>query len=201
MKIDRHLLHGNLSPGQAKDGARIVNLKWYTGAVVNRYSWDDGRFLLALSMKPAHVRMERLRSGKAPLLNSHSDYRLSDVIGVIEHATLKGDARIRLSNRPEVDPIWVDIQDGIIRNASVGTQIYKLQETTKEGDELKSFLAVDWEPTEVSLVPIGADMNAGFGFDDKLDLTGVEIVNSRSPRAQGLALEEVEREKLRIFNM
>jgi hypothetical protein len=157
-------LNADLSPAKTEDKARIANLAWYTGATVKRQSWD-GPYNLTLSMKPEHVQMERLQSGKAPLLDSHSDWSLKDLIGIIEKASLDGSARVRFSNRPEVDPIWQDVQDGIIRNASVGAAIHKLKETTKEGDAMKSYLAVDWEPLEVSLVPIGADPNAGLNFD------------------------------------
>jgi hypothetical protein len=114
--------------------------------------------------------MERLASGKAPLLNSHSNWSLSDIIDIVESADLSGKARVRFSGRPEVDPIWQDVQDGIIRNASVGMLIHKLKDTSEEDSKTKSYLAIDWEPLEVSLVPVGADPNAGFDADDNGNL-------------------------------
>ncbi len=184
MKIPRHLLQAELAPEKSENGARIANLKWYTGATIRRLSWD-GKYYLTLSMKPEHVRMERLTSGKAPLLNSHSDWSLADVIGVIQTANLKGDARVRFSNRDEVTPIWQDVQDEIIRNASVGAAIYKLQDITEKDEEgnpkgTRSYLAIDWEPMEVSLVPIGADPNAGLKLSDKIQFTEVDIISSMS---------------------
>jgi hypothetical protein len=44
----------------------------------------------------------------------------------------------------------------------MGAAIYRLKETTKEGEKERSFLAVDWEPQEISVVPVGADPGAGF---------------------------------------
>jgi len=167
-------LSAELAPAK-EESARTAILTWYTGATVQRRGWD-GPYLLTLSMKPEHVRMERLASGKAPLLNSHSDYSLKDVIGIVESADLTGHAKIRFSNRPEVDPIWQDVQDGIIRNASVGAAIHKLQDTSKDGSKTKSFLAVDWEPMEVSLVPIGADPNAGFADDHEDNLQQLRAI-------------------------
>jgi len=162
---------------------RRFKLKWYTGATVPRYSWDEGSYKLTLSMDEKHIRMGRLTSGKAPLLNSHSSYDLASVIGVIESADTDGNAIARMSPRAEVTPIWEDVQAGIIRNASVGAHIHKLQDVSKkdkEGNVLeRAYLATDWEPMEVSLVPIGADPRAGMSaqLEDKNRFTEAEIVS------------------------
>jgi phage major head subunit gpT-like protein len=134
-------------------------------------------------MEPKHIRMGRLKSGKAPLLNSHSSFDLSNVIGIVESADTDGNAVARMSPRAEVTPIWEDVQAGIIRNASVGAHIHKLQDVSKkdkEGNVLeRAYLATDWEPMEVSLVPIGADPRAGMSanLEDKERFTEAEIVS------------------------
>jgi len=183
MKVPKYMLQAELAPAKEEQG-RIADLKWYTGATIARMSWD-GRYYLTLSMKPEHVRMGRLQSGKAPLLNSHSDYSLADIIGVIESADLKGNARVRFSSRAEVDGIWADVQDGIIRNASVGARIYKMKDVTEKDEEgnekTKTYLAIDWEPLEVSLVPIGADPNAGLKLGEEASFTEAEVVSAGEP--------------------
>jgi phage major head subunit gpT-like protein len=196
MKIPKQLLQAEfLSP--EKGEARIINMKWYTGATVRRITWAGETYYLTLSMKPEHVRMERLQSGKAPLLDTHSDYSLKDIIGVVESANLNGDARVRFSNREDVTPIWNDIQDGIIKNASVGTVIYKLKDVTEkdsEGNEkTKSYLATDWEGLEISLCPIGADMNAG--LTEQIEFSEAEIVSNSNNGANPARMEEVQMEK------
>ncbi len=200
MKIPLQQLQAEFS-GAEKGDARIAKLKWYTGATVTRRGWGD-KYLLTLSMKPEHVRMGRLTSGKAPLLNSHNDWSLSDVVGVIQTADLKGDATVRFSNRNEVTPIWTDVQDGIIRNASVGTIIHRLKDITEkdaEGSEkTKAYLAVDWEPIEVSLVPIGADPQAGLKFEEKERFSDAEIVFADGPVRDNFNLE-IERERLSLL--
>lgn len=203
MKVPKCMLSAELAPAKSEKGERSADLKWYTGAAVQRYSWSDGRYLLTLSMKPEHVRMGRLESGKAPLLNSHSDWSLRDVIGVIESADLKGNARVRFSNRDDVTEIWNDVNDRIIRNASVGAQIYKLKDITEkdeDGNEKtpKQFLAIDWEPLEVSLVPIGADPNAGLRLSGREEFSEAEIV---SPETGRLLQIEIERERLYLMNL
>lgn len=200
MKIPRYLLQGELTAKKSSSGDRLANLKWYTGAKVRRLSWD-GSYYLTLSMNPEHVRMERLQSGKAPLLNSHNSYQLSDVLGVIRSASIKGDAEVLFSDRDEVTSIWNDVNKGIIRNASVGAAIYKLQDVSKKDKDgnviSKEFLAVDWEPMEVSLVPIGADPDAGFRFSSEKDFTDADIA-SLVVAENGLAEVEIEMEKLEL---
>ena len=168
LKLKPRQLSVEFAADTANKETRTIDLTWYTGAEVERYSWVEGEYRLTLSMEPGHVKMGRLNTG-APILNNHSQ-DLGAVLGVVDKAWLdngKGMATIRFSNRAEVDPIWQDIQDGILRNASVGLKIHKLKDVTKEGAKVKSYLATSWEPREISIVPIGADPDAGFS-----DLTG-----------------------------
>lgn len=172
---------------------RTAEMTWYTGATVRRYGWG-GPFNLSFSMEPAHVRMGRLASGTAPLLDSHNDWRLADVLGVIDKAWIEGGvgkASARFSNRDEVTPVWRDVEDGILRNASMGVAIHKLKETTKEGDQVKSYLAVDWEPEEVSVVPIGADPGAGFRASEQEQFFEIEGLRATSPKEEEMEQETI----------
>ncbi|MGT2507905.1 prohead protease/major capsid protein fusion protein [Cupriavidus basilensis] len=144
---------------------RTVDLIWTTGARVQRYDWWNDRYYLEeLSLDPAHVRMGRLQSGTANLLNTHSSWDLSDVLGVVTAASLDGDqgaASVRFSQREEVQPIFQDVVDKIIRNVSVGYAIYKVERIAPavDGDPW-IYRVIDWEPYELSLVPIPADPGA-----------------------------------------
>ncbi|MGH0031731.1 MAG: prohead protease/major capsid protein fusion protein [Myxococcota bacterium] len=161
-QIPRETLRASLEPSTVDAEARTVQLRFYTGAYVRRYSWEHGSIELAFEMKPSAVRMGRLNSG-APLLNSHADWDLSDVIGVVENASIKGGegiATVRFSDREEVEPIFRDVQNGIIRNVSMGAVVHQMKEVTKKGDCIKKFLAIDWEPMELSFVAVGADAGA-----------------------------------------
>jgi len=146
---------------------RTATLTWYTGASVRRY---DGRgpFEMRFSMEPGAIRMGRLVSGAAPLLNSHRDFTVDDVIGVIARAWVEngqGKATVRFSKRADVDPVWQDVQDGILRNASMGVAVHAVEDVTPQGAAMRQVLVTDWEPEEVSLVPVGADPGAGFKFE------------------------------------
>jgi hypothetical protein len=145
---------------------RTATLTWYTGAAVRRYD-ARGPVEMRFSMEPGAIRMGRLASGSAPLLNGHRDFTVDDVIGVITRAWIEngqGKAAVRFSKRADVDPIWQDVQDGILRNASMGVAIHAVEDVTPQGAATRQVLVTDWEPEEVSLVPIGADPGAGFKF-------------------------------------
>lgn len=145
---------------------RTVDLVWSTGAGVLRYDWYAERYYNeVLSMDPAHIRMARMQSGRAPLLNTHSRWDLSSVLGVIRSADLEdgqGVASAEFSKRADVEPYYQDVVDKIIGNVSVGYTVHAFERIppTNPGD-LWTYMAVDWEPTEASLVPIGADADAG----------------------------------------
>jgi hypothetical protein len=144
---------------------RTAELVWSTGARVQRYDWwNDETYFEELSMDPAHVRLGRLQSG-APLLDTHNRYDLSGVLGVVEGATVRieggqGKSAVRFSERAEVTPIFNDVAGGIIRNVSIGYVVHKYEQS-RTPDGVLVMRAVDWEPSEISLVPVGADAGAG----------------------------------------
>jgi hypothetical protein len=147
------------APETVNAEARTVEVVWTTGARVARNGYE-GPYYEELSMDKKAIRMDRLNAG-APLLNSHSASQLSDVVGVVERAWLEGNegrAVVRFSSRDDVTPIFNDVRDGIIRNISVGYRVWKY-ERVEEG-EAPIMRAVDWEPHELSLVPIPADAGA-----------------------------------------
>lgn len=153
-------------PSSVNEDARTVDVTWSTGAEVTRYDWrSDSNFAESLSMDPAHVRLDRLNNG-APVLDSHgSSGGVRGVLGVVEGGTArvaggKGTATLRFSKRSEVDGVWQDIKAGILRNVSVGYVVQQWQIQRGEGDKLERRTAVDWEPYELSIVPIPADPGA-----------------------------------------
>ncbi|WP_440217157.1 prohead protease/major capsid protein fusion protein [Chromobacterium piscinae] len=150
--------------------ARTVELVWSTGAKVRRFDWNRWQpFDEELSMEPGAVRMDRLNSGAA-LLNTHFQLSLEGQIGVVEEARLQdgqGWARVRFSKRADVEPYWQDVVDGIIRNVSVGYIVHTYQITEEPDGGVARYLAIDWEPYEISLVPVPADADAGIRSADR----------------------------------
>lgn len=150
-------------PSSVNEEARTVDIVWSTGAGVLRSSYWDGDFYEELSLDPKHVRMDRLTSGNTPLLDSHRSYGLDSVIGVVESARLEkgqGVATVRFAKDDEAaDAVWNKVKDGICRNISIGYRTYKVEKTEEKG-KVPVHRAVDWEPYEISVVPIGADAQA-----------------------------------------
>jgi hypothetical protein len=148
------------------DKARTVDLVFSTGAAVERMDWWTGqRYLEKLSLKADDIRLDRLNSGAAPLLDAHSAWSIADQIGVVEPDSVRltsTDARatVRFSKRAAVDPIWDDVRDGIIKNVSVGYKVYRFEEDKGNGNKIPVRTATDWEPYEISMVPMPADAGA-----------------------------------------
>ena len=154
------------APDTVNAEERTAEVVWTTGAQVRRASWSRGDYIEELSLAPSAVRLDRLNSG-APLLDAHSSWELRNVIGVVERAWLNGSegrALVRFSRRDDVEPIFQDVRDGILRNISVGYKTHKTERD--ETGPVPVERAVDWEPHELSLVPIPADAGAQVRSDD-----------------------------------
>lgn len=157
-----------LAPDTIDAKARTVELVWSTGAPVRRRDLFTGRrYDEVLSLDPAHVDLSRLNAG-APLLNAHGAYTLLNVLGVVERAWIadgtdgpQGRAVVRFSEREDVEPLWQDVQAGIIRSVSVGYAV-RAYEVIEEDGQVPVWRAIDWQPLELSAVPIAADPAAAF---------------------------------------
>jgi len=179
-------LQTRLAPvGSIDAKTRTAELVWTTGARVQRYDWiADEVYWEELSLDPGHVRLDRLNNG-APLLNTHGRWNLGDVIGVVEGARVEGKegrASVRFSEREDVQPIFADVVAGIIRNVSVGYRVHKM-EKSRDDKGVLVMRAIDWEPQEISLVPIGADAGAGVRSEEKQETYPCEIIDRTIPAA------------------
>jgi len=155
-------VRADIVPASINRTDRSVDVVWSQGTPVERFNWLTGeRWLESLSLESKHVRLGRLNNG-APVLDSHMAFSLRNVIGAVNDGSAKvdgtqGRARIRFSRRADVEPIWQDVQDGIVRKISVGYRVYEYEETPAAKNTLRKMHATDWEPFEVSAVPIAAD--------------------------------------------
>lgn len=166
--------------------SRTVELVWTTGAKVLRGFFD--KFYEELSLDPKHVRMERLASGRAPLLDTHNGFELRAVLGVIESARLdkrQGVATVRFAKGDEdADRAWNKVQQKILRNVSVGYRVYKYEQVEGGEETIPVYRAVDWEPYEVSVVPMGADEGSKVRGDRPIETNACEIVSRGTTTGQ-----------------
>lgn len=143
------------------EGPRRREVLFYSGATVERFDFFTGEsWLLRFDMDSADL---SALANNAPVLDGHQTDETEYVIGVVESARRADDgfrAVLRFSNREDVNGLWQDVQDGILRNVSMGVQIGELVVESRPGATVKQYLAKKWKPYEISVVPIGADPNA-----------------------------------------
>ena len=144
--------------------ARTVDIVWTTGAIVQRVRWegweDRVEYDEELVVDATSIRLERMNAG-APFLDSHSAYRLENVLGSVVEGSArieggKGYATIKLTSAADAADIVQRILEKSVRFVSVGYRVHKYEITKQEGVR-ELWRAVDWEPMEVSAVAIPAD--------------------------------------------
>ena len=152
------------------DSYALVDVIVSSGAFVERDRRDpiSGRrepFMRGLEITPEAIRLDRMKSG-APVLDNHQDDGDIDaVIGSVDDVWFEEGvdgqllmARLKISKiSAREKEIANKIKNGIITAVSVGADIHRDIDITQDGDEMTKLLSVDWEPYEVSLVPIPAD--------------------------------------------
>lgn len=154
------LARANLATVNEDD--RSVELVFSTGAPVERYDWmADTRYLEQLEISKKAIRTDRLNT--APLLDAHSAWSITDQIGTVVAGSFRIDGsdaivRVRFSRRAAVEDIWRDVKDKVIQNVSVGYRVHKFEEDRDGAIPVRT--AIDWEPYEVSMVPMPADVGA-----------------------------------------
>lgn len=180
--------------GSVDEKARTFEITWSTGARVLRNSWFSGPSYEELSMDPAHVRMDRLKSGAAPFLMNHDAYDVSRQPGRVMSARLdggKGIAKIQMDeagNDPDADRLFRKIANGTVRNISVGYRTYKTERVGEE-NKVPIFRATDWEPYELSSVTIPADAGAGVRAADSKQFNQCEFI-TREEETSNVTEEE-----------
>lgn len=177
-------------PGSVDAENRTVEVVMTTGESGKRYDWyNDRTYLEELQISAATVRQERLKKG-IPVITDHS--RWSGVRGVIgttedyriENGELIG--TLRFSKRDDVEEIFKDIADGILRNVSLGYKVHKYERIRAKNDgELDTYRAVDIEPLELSLVQVPFESTNGVRAERQdSDLYEVEIEDRAMPNEQ-----------------
>lgn len=146
-----------------------------------------------LGHSPGEPRLERINLAGAVLV----DHRTGDQVGVVEKAWLDESTRkcravVRFGKSARADEIFQDVVDGIRQNVSFAYDVMKfiLEEEGKNGqpDVLR---AVEWEPLEISIVAIPADISVGVGrsaynYDAPREIDIYEVVTEpNEPNHQG----------------
>lgn len=138
--------------------ARTVTLSFSSETPVDRWFGFE-----ILDHSPGSIRMGRLKDG-GPLLVNHDG---RDQIGVVESAEIgpdkRGHAVLRFGKSARAQEIFDDVLDGIRRNVSVGYWVHRMVLEEENDEKGSTYRAMDWEPLEISIVPVPADMTVGVG--------------------------------------
>ena len=139
--------------------------------------YDRGGYIEILDHSDTAVRMERLNSGAALLVN-HTE---SDQVGVVESARIDPDrigrASVRFGQSPRAQEIYQDVIDGIRPNVSVGYIVHFAQQAGADENGTPIIQVTDWEPIELTIAAIPADSTVGFGRslnNGDLQMNGIE---------------------------
>ncbi|MFM8746199.1 MAG: prohead protease/major capsid protein fusion protein, partial [Aestuariivirga sp.] len=187
----------DLLPASIDAAERTIDVVWSTGARVRRNPFFGDPFDEELAMDPRAVRLDRLNAG-APLLKVHDASALDSIIGSVVPGSARiengrGIARVRFSDRTEVEPLWKDVEAGHIRAVSIGYQVHRF-EVTKQAGAPELWRAVDWTPFEISAVPIGADPAAGFraekSSESSLPLHPCVVHRADAPSKEKAAMDD-----------
>lgn len=138
--------------------ARTVVLAFSSEAEVKRWFGVE-----VLSHAPGACDLTRLNDGGALLWNHVWD----DQRGVVESAWIdadgKGRALVRLSKNQAGEELLVDLADGIKRHVSVGYFIRAVKLSEERDDGVDVYTVTSWEPYEISIVAVPADITVGVG--------------------------------------
>ncbi|WP_304502926.1 phage major capsid protein [Caldovatus aquaticus] len=151
------------APATVDRAARTVEVVWSTGARARNFVPSLGLITEELEMSPNAVRMEALRSGRAPVLDTHRRGGARDVLGRVTAARLergRGYATLQFSTAADVEPVWQRIADGTLRAVSVGYRVHRYEPRPDAATGETVHRAVDWEPFEISVVPVPVDRDA-----------------------------------------
>ena len=151
------------APATVDRAARTVEVVWSTGARARNFVPALGLITEELEMSPNAVRMEALRSGRAPVLDTHRRGGARDVLGRVVAARLehgRGFATLQFSAAADVEPVWQRIADGTLRAVSVGYRVHRYEPRPDAASGETVHRAVDWEPFEISVVPVPVDRDA-----------------------------------------
>ncbi|MBS7790308.1 terminase [Roseococcus sp. SDR] len=152
------------APATINEADRTVEVVWSVGARAENWVPGLGRIIEELDMSPGAVRMDLLRGGRAPVLDCHNSWGARSVLGLVTAARIEGGrgiATLQFSRAADVDPVWQRVLEGTLRSVSVGYRVFRYEQLIDPVSNKITYRAVDWEPFEISVVPIPVDAAAG----------------------------------------
>ncbi len=139
------------------EGSRTVEVAFSSDEEIQRWFGIE-----VLGHEKDQVDLSRLQQG-APLLVEHDT---QDHVGVVESVridTSVGRAVVRFGTGVRASEVFQDVVDGIKRHVSVGYFVHEMELLKEVDDGPNVFRVSKWEPFEISIVAVPADVSVGVG--------------------------------------
>lgn len=158
----------DINSGSIDKEERTVDITFSSELAVERWFGME-----ILSHRKGDVNMSRLNDGAA-VLENHSGKQ----IGVVVAASIedgRGLAKIKFSKNSRGAEVFEDVEDGIVRNISVGYSLGDMIREDKDIEGIPTFRSKGWMPFEISVVGVPADAGVGIGRDKEDFETEINI--------------------------
>ena len=141
------------------DEERLVELSFSSETPVERW----GAFEV-LSHKRSAVKLERLNTTGCLLYNHDRNKVLGKVIKA-EIKDKRGIATVKFDDDDESLVYYNKVKNGTLRNTSVGYIVHTMErKQTGKGETAQvTYTSTSWEPFEISIVSVPADITVGVG--------------------------------------
>lgn len=139
------------------------------------YGWE------ILDHAPESVRLERFNTNSAPFLVNHDRNKLIGIVesGIIDETQKKGRAVVRFGNSDFANDMMRDVKDKIRQTVSFTYNVYRAVLEEENEDGMDTYRAILWEPLEISLEAIAADISVGVGRSEEDKIIDVEIITGK----------------------
>ncbi|HDV1335153.1 TPA: phage major capsid protein [Escherichia coli] len=166
---------------------RTIEVAFATETPVSR-ELEGELYYEILLCDESSVDRTRINNKGAVLFNHDRD----KLLGVVESTSIDADrvcrATLRISNVGLGNTMWDMIQEGILSHVSVGYNIYDYR--IEAGNNI---VVTRWEPSEISLVTVPADIHAGIGRSDTFEY---ELETAHEDNSLNSSNETSEEERL-----
>jgi len=163
IKVGKQYRGFTIEQRQIDKDKRTVELSFSSEEPVERW-WG----MEILDHEKKSVNLRRIKRGGSLLIN----HDMTKQVGVIEEVSIdetdrKGRAVVRFGKRGLADDTFEDVLDGIKSNVSVGYQVEEMVLEKEQKDKPSIYRVTRWEPYEISLVSVPADISVGVGRGDE----------------------------------
>lgn len=158
-------MRAEIDPESINEDDRTVEVVFTTGEGGVRGGFWEEPYIEELDVTTNSIREARLQKGLS-VIDSHRSYGgIKGVFGITEDYTIKNNelrGKVRFSKRPEADEVFQDVKDKILRHFSLGYRVWEYTEKKPAEENAMTIMrATDWEPTELSIVPVSFETQNG----------------------------------------